>query len=210
MRPSSFIIDGRQWTISRWFDDGTVEFCFGATRQRAQSCVCVECERQLPTVCFETKFDPKRLGQYLTSALCHECRRACVDVQRDAEQARFAPVLKLQRLAKIAARIKRRSDAVSLASPHWRDRQKIANVYAEARRMTAETGIVHHVDHFYPLQGELCCGLHVHGNLRVLTDTANCSKSNSMPLDESPATCAFIRQYGASGLRVWIEWAKLQ
>lgn len=43
------------------------------------------------------------------------------------------------------------------------------------------------VDHYYPLQGIVCCGLHVHHNLRVIPASQNCSKSNEHPMDSSPA-----------------------
>lgn len=68
-----------------------------------------------------------------------------------------------------------------------RDRQAISSIYKEAKRLTRETGIAHHVDHIYPIKGALCCGLHVHQNLRVLQAVENIAKSNTHPLDESPA-----------------------
>lgn len=81
----------------------------------------------------------------------------------------------------------RRAAALILASPAWRDRAAIRIIYEEARRRTKETGIQYHVDHFYPLQGDLCCGLHVHQNLRIITASENYSKHKKHPLDESPA-----------------------
>jgi hypothetical protein len=69
------------------------------------------------------------------------------------------------------------------ATVSWADNKKIKAIYAEAKRLTVETGIEHHVDHYYPLQGEFCCGLHVENNLHILTADENCRKGNQMPED---------------------------
>ena len=63
--------------------------------------------------------------------------------------------------------------------PKWADRDAIEAFYEEARRLTEETGVAHHVDHIIPLQGELVSGLHVQTNLQVLTAEDNISKSNN-------------------------------
>lgn len=62
--------------------------------------------------------------------------------------------------------------------PAWCDKSAMRAVYEEARRLTLATGIVHQVDHFYPLQGEIVSGLHVPTNLQILTGSENCQKSN--------------------------------
>lgn len=67
------------------------------------------------------------------------------------------------------------------AMPPWADKCRIAEVYAQARRVTRSTGVLHHVDHIYPLHGELVCGLHVENNLQILEATVNQSKSNKLP-----------------------------
>lgn len=66
-------------------------------------------------------------------------------------------------------------------TPMWlsdSDKREIKLIYKIAARVSKETGIVHHVDHEIPLQGEFVSGLHVPGNLQLLTAFDNCSKHN--------------------------------
>ena len=72
---------------------------------------------------------------------------------------------------------KRRADQLR-ATPQWADLNKIREFYAEARRLTKETGIPHEVDHIVPLKGRNVSGLHVHFNLRVVPRTVNRRKFN--------------------------------
>lgn len=68
--------------------------------------------------------------------------------------------------------------AARMATPAWADFDAIRAFYEEARRLTEETGIPHHVDHIVPLQSKLVCGLHAQANLRVVTDSENVKKRN--------------------------------
>lgn len=56
----------------------------------------------------------------------------------------------------------------------------MSELYQLANRLTRETGIKHEVDHIFPLQGELCSGLHVSWNMRVILRSDNRSKSNRL------------------------------
>jgi hypothetical protein len=69
------------------------------------------------------------------------------------------------------------------ALPAWADLDAIRGFYERAAKLTRETGIEHHVDHFYPLRGKTVCGLHVAANLRVITGAENCHKSNKYPVE---------------------------
>jgi hypothetical protein len=53
-------------------------------------------------------------------------------------------------------------------------------IYKERIRLSEETGIPHHVDHVWPLQGDIVKGLHVPQNLRVIPATDNVRKHNNL------------------------------
>lgn len=86
-----------------------------------------------------------------------------------AQHAKNNPVAYAIKAANRRARTKN-------ATPSWltpEHRQQIAAVYAEARRLTVETGTPHCVDHIVPLQSPVVCGLHVPWNLRAITRREN-------------------------------------
>jgi hypothetical protein len=73
---------------------------------------------------------------------------------------------------------------VRRASPKWLNKSQkmeMVNFYREARRISKETGIMHHVDHIFPLQAKTCCGLHVPWNMQVLVGSDNIRKRNILP-----------------------------
>lgn len=77
----------------------------------------------------------------------------------------------------------RRYVMFKLASPAWRDKEKIARIYSERDKITAETGVAHHVDHVIPIQGDKVCGLHVHQNLEVIDAVENIVKKNKFEIE---------------------------
>ena len=80
--------------------------------------------------------------------------------------------------AKNAAAAMRYYTAKRGAVPRWADPVEILRRYDWARLITEETGIPHEVDHIVPLKSALVCGLHWHGNLRVVSKSENCAKRN--------------------------------
>jgi hypothetical protein len=173
--------------------DGLAIIIDGAGRKRHTTITyCAECEQGFPELLVRFGHSDKR-----SASLCFECNRRIEWDELEEAQAKSR-----------ASGLNRRLAAITAASPAWRDRDKIRAIYQEARDLTQLTGVLHEVDHFYPLQGQLCCGLHIPENLRVTTFSENRSKKNTQPLEESPATVAFINQYGFAGLKKWLAWAK--
>ncbi len=81
--------------------------------------------------------------------------------------------------ARNCSRMKRH--AAKLQSiPMWADQDSIKKFYIEARQKSLDTGKVWHVDHIYPLQSDVVCGLHVETNLQVIPASANRAKSNKL------------------------------
>lgn len=76
----------------------------------------------------------------------------------------------------LAGNGERRSAAMQCATPPWANKKAIRAIYAEAKRLTNETGIPHEVDHIVPIQGAKVCGLHVEHNLQILTKVKNVQK----------------------------------
>lgn len=67
------------------------------------------------------------------------------------------------------------------ATPEWVDKNLILSKYKEREKISNLTGVVYHVDHYYPLQGDIICGLNVPWNLQVITAEENLAKNNKMP-----------------------------
>jgi hypothetical protein len=71
----------------------------------------------------------------------------------------------------------------SNATPPWSDLKAIEQFYIDCARISAETGIKHHVDHIVPLKHSLVCGLHVPANLQIIPASDNIAKSNKFEIE---------------------------
>lgn len=103
-------------------------------------------------------------------------RQANVEYRREYER-----LYRLENPEKIMRHVYIRRLNRMQASPDWADHLLIRSIYKRAQEKTKTTGIAHHVDHIYPLQGGNVCGLHVPGNLRIVTAEENLSKGNKFP-----------------------------
>jgi len=84
----------------------------------------------------------------------------------------------------VAFRFARRRAAKKHATPKWLTAihwAQIQEMYDVAAAISVQTGIKHHVDHIFPLQGRGFHGLHVPWNLRVIPASENHQKLNFMP-----------------------------
>lgn len=106
-----------------------------------------------------------------------ELRRIWIENNRDLLALQAKEYGRRNR-GRIAAHARARQAQKLLATPAWADKKAIEAFYVEAARLTALTGIPHHVDHIYPLKSKWMCGLHVETNLQILPATENLKKGN--------------------------------
>jgi hypothetical protein len=84
----------------------------------------------------------------------------------------------------VAANTLKRRAHEKQANVKWANQEAIKMIYKEATRLTKETGIKHHVDHFYPLRGKTVSGLHVEFNLQAIPAIENLKKGNRLMQDD--------------------------
>jgi len=124
-----------------------------------------------------------------------EKRRASNKAWREANSERWQAICKAYREAnrekrraynkawrkanpeKHRARSARHRAAKLQATPAWADLKKIEEIYLNCPPD-------HHIDHYFPLQSPIMCGLHVENNLQILPAKENISKGNRVSLDE--------------------------
>ena len=101
--------------------------------------------------------------------------------QRDPNiVAQYKKTWKVRNPAKVKADTQRRRSRLERQTPSWLTQEQWATMnefYFEAKRLTQETGIEHHVDHIHPLCDY---GLHVPWNLRVITAQENMTRPRKL------------------------------
>lgn len=99
-------------------------------------------------------------------------------VKMREKQKRYARAHPEKIRSRVVVSSAKRKAAKLRAIPKWADLAEIVSIYNEARAISKETGVVHHVDHIVPLISKTVCGLHVPANLRITSGIENMSKSN--------------------------------
>jgi 5-methylcytosine-specific restriction endonuclease McrA len=99
---------------------------------------------------------------------------------------------------KRAAYNSKRRALIFMAMPKWANQDELSKFYSDAKKISAETGIQHEVDHIIPLKHHLVCGLHVPANLQILTASENSRKHNSFADEGTENTLR---------LKSAVEWA---
>jgi len=85
---------------------------------------------------------------------------------------------------KMSAKSAKRHAAKLQRTPTWADLETIKQIYMDCEEInlaakTAGCSETFVVDHEIPLQGYNVSGLHIESNLQIITQKANCEKSNS-------------------------------
>ena len=141
--------------------------------------------KRLRTYCdFGQRFaDYREVAEYLNAALAEARRRLSEPVIDWCEDFEWPPAPPPRPDYSTAPHWTRRYWAEIERTPVWANFDVIDALYAESRKISRETGIPHHVDHVIPLRGKLVSGLHVEGNLQIITASENCSKHNRFEVE---------------------------
>lgn len=106
--------------------------------------------------------------------------KAGCPIQR--EKWRIRKARKIARGQSQADNARRRAQARN-ARPDWVDKATMDVLHSERVACDLVTGIKHHVDHIWPLNGELWSGLDVPWNTAIIPAAENIRKGNKSPLE---------------------------
>ena len=137
--------------------------------------------------------------RFVSCAVCVSCKQAYEataqyksgNLARVNSYHRADPERAKARSLKWRAKNKHKANAIEAkrraaklnATPSWLTSKHLTEIdtfFAEAVRLHEQTGVIYHVDHVIPLQGETVSGLHVPWNLRVISAVQNLSKHNKL------------------------------
>lgn len=85
---------------------------------------------------------------------------------------------KQENAAKVIASNANRRSIILRRMPPWVNINEIRRIYEECKKISLETGVLHHVDHIIPLCGKIVSGLHVPWNLQIIPACENLKKNN--------------------------------
>lgn len=142
---------------------------------------CLRCKLQKPLDLFGSHKGRKD-GK---NTKCKPCGTAESIEWKKKNSARRSEIVRASNLAnkekRVAATAARRAGK-DRRTPAWlteSDFKQMADMYAFAANCQIALGEPYHVDHIFPLHGKFVSGLHVPGNLQILTAEVNIRKSNN-------------------------------
>lgn len=125
----------------------------------------------------EARTARKRVERAADPELHRSAARRHYDRNLEVQRARLRGKYAKNKPAYIASSRARKKRLVA-RTPVWSDIGACEAFYSMAMRATRCTGIRFEVDHIVPLKGERVSGLHVPGNLRILSKLENMRKKN--------------------------------
>jgi len=98
-------------------------------------------------------------------------------IRKDEEFSRTRAIIETAQLRGLNMRRAR----MLYAQVRWADRDEVRSIYRECRRRNQAAGEIRwHVDHIVPIAGKAVSGLHVPGNLRIISAKENLSKGRKL------------------------------
>lgn len=149
---------------------------------------CVDCMREDWAVDNERrKGKPKTEASKAAGKRYYEKNKAIVIARAAArppeEKRRLQAQFKQRNVDWVRADTSVRKRRHREATPKWitsDEKQRMRDLYVQARKLSQLTGERYVVDHIAPLRSDFVCGLHVPWNLRVITQEENLKKSNKL------------------------------